>query len=65
MVAVGAAILFIDGCCIFGVAPSSYPAGDAAKNASRYLDASAQLLDTAIITKQPPLLASRGLPKAS
>jgi hypothetical protein len=34
---------------VFGVVPSSYPTGDAAKNASRYLDVPTQLLDTAYL----------------
>ena len=48
---IGAATLLTAGCYVFGVVPSSYPAGDAAKNASRYLDVPTQLLDTAISTK--------------
>ena len=48
---IGAATLLTAGCYVFGVVPSSYPTGDAAKNASRYLDVPTQLLDTAITTK--------------
>ena len=48
---IGAATLLTAGCYVFGVVPSSYPTGDAAKNASRYLDVPTQLLDTAISTK--------------
>ena len=48
---IGAATLLTAGCYVFGVVPSSYPAGDSANNASRYLDVPTQLLDTAISTK--------------
>ena len=47
---IGAATLLTAGCYVFGVVPSFCPAGDAAENASRYLDVPTQL-DTAISTK--------------
>jgi hypothetical protein len=43
--------LLTGGCYIFGLIPPSYPTGDAAKNASRYLDLPTQLSDMAISTK--------------
>ena len=48
---IGAATFLTAGCYVFGVVPSSYPTGDVAKNASRYLDVPTQLLETAISTK--------------
>ena len=48
------ATLLTAGCYVFGVVPSSYPTGDAVKNASRssrYFDIPTQLLDMAITTK--------------
>jgi hypothetical protein len=43
MAAAGATTPLAAGCCVFGLAPSSYPTGDAAKNASRHLDVPTQL----------------------
>ena len=54
-----AASLLNAGCYVFGLVPSSYPTGVAAKNESRYLDVTTQLLDTAISSKT---IAFSGIP---